>query len=211
MSYAEVSDLKEAAAQLIKRGEIVNLTPHPVRVALGWFCWIGDPMEACINPDSPYEQIQTNAQAAAGVEGGPSQWVDIPPAGEPYRLREDDSPGNWTDLSLGAVYPFWQLESPVGVVAGIVTRRFDLGEVPQEREGVTYIVSLPALMGLASAGIYRKDLIAPDTGRTAVRDGHGQILAVRGFVRLEPPSLARKAGAAARSVVAAVTKEVHDG
>lgn len=45
-------------------------------------------------------------------------------------------------------------------------------------KGKTYVVS--ALVLAHCAG--RKDVVAPDTGPTAVRDGNSHIAAVRGFV-----------------------------
>ena len=181
MQPEEVSTPEEAIKQLVERGALVNLTPHPIRFLASWYCWIGDPTEA---PD-PYVQEHTNAMTAAGSEErGAMQWVTVEPSGEPYRLAEADEPGDWTDLNFGPVILDWMPETQTGVVAGVVTRKLKAGKLPPRAEGVTYIVSLPALMGLKAAGQSRKDIIAPDTGPTCERDKKGQIIGVRGFVRL---------------------------
>lgn len=177
-----VSTPEEAIEQLVKRGCVVNLCPHPIRVPVTWFLWIGDPED--YYPDV-YEWISSNAQIVAKSRGGPKQWVTIPASGEIYRLKELDTPED--AAHMGDVYVEWMPESPMGTCAGLVSRRFDLGDIPVEKRGTVYIVSLPALMGLASAGIFRDDLIAPDTGRTCDRDDKGNIIGVRGFVRLAPP------------------------
>ena len=49
-------------------------------------------------------------------------------------------------------------------------------ELPEEQDGVYYIVSTPA-----ASAIKRKDYIAPDCGHTAIRKD-GQIYAVRSFL-----------------------------
>lgn len=63
---------------------------------------------------------------------------------------------------------------------------YDARDLPPATEGVCWIVSLPALMGLAAAGLSRPDIYAPDTSAGALRDQDGQILGVEGFVQLAP-------------------------
>lgn len=53
-----------------------------------------------------------------------------------------------------------------------------LENVPEPEEGVFYLVS--SVVFEAAQG--RKDLLVPDTGKTAVRDEKGQVVAVRRFV-----------------------------
>lgn len=70
----------------------------------------------------------------------------------------------------------------VGEVDGIAVRRTSYGQVenlPEEKEGTVYIVSLLVLQ--AATG--RRDLVAPDSGPSAIREG-GQVKAVTGFVTL---------------------------
>jgi len=71
----------------------------------------------------------------------------------------------------------------------VVTKRYveEEIEIPEPEPGVYYIVSLPALMALASIGIDDSTLahfMAPDTGPTAVRDATGKTLGVRQFTRI---------------------------
>lgn len=51
--------------------------------------------------------------------------------------------------------------------------------LPEETNETIYIVSAMVL----SANRSRRDLIAPDTGVTAIRDEKGHIVAVNGFVK----------------------------
>ncbi len=54
--------------------------------------------------------------------------------------------------------------------------------LPDQKEKVAYIISLPMWMGMVSAGIFRPDCVAPDTGEGAVRDGKGRIIGTKGWV-----------------------------
>ncbi len=83
---------------------------------------------------------------------------------------------------------------PSGVVARVSTTQDQIGEInkvpvvktvfgdvagiPEEKEGTVYIVS--SLVAQAVAGT-RSDVVAPDTGPTAIRDEAGRIVAVRRF------------------------------
>ena len=70
-------------------------------------------------------------------------------------------------------------QEEVGQVAGIPLRRTAWGAVqglPPPEEGTTYIVS-----ALVADRARRPDVVSPDTGPTAIREG-GQVVAVRAFV-----------------------------
>ena len=78
---------------------------------------------------------------------------------------------------LGAP-PATGYETPVGFR---LTRQM-YGEVvglPEAQAGTVYIVSAMVLARVAG----RRDVVAPDTGITAVRDTVGRILHVKGFVQ----------------------------
>jgi acetyl-CoA carboxylase carboxyltransferase component len=69
----------------------------------------------------------------------------------------------------------------VGEVAGIAAYKQSFGDVvglPSPIEGTVYIVSGMVI----SAVIGRSDVVAPDTGSTAIRDEKGHIIAVRNFI-----------------------------
>ena len=55
---------------------------------------------------------------------------------------------------------------------------------PDDLTQVIYIASLPYLLALHAMGINRNDIVAPDTNTQAVRDEKGEIIGVRGFMRL---------------------------
>lgn len=62
----------------------------------------------------------------------------------------------------------------------LVSQKFgEVQNLPEPREGVFYVVSALVLSALAGT---RRDVVAPDTGPDAIREG-GQIVAVRGFVQ----------------------------
>ena len=89
--------------------------------------------------------------------------VEIPVGGEPIRLAE-----NRTNVA-----PMLDLVS------------YQLSDLPEPAYGpdgsqVRFIVSNPVAQAAAAAG--RKDFVAPDTGKGAIRDGDGKIVAVRGFI-----------------------------
>ena len=91
----------------------------------------------------------------------------------------------------GVEHVFLQAGNPVRVAAtvedlepveGFKVSRQVFGRVidlPEPVEGVTYIVSALVLAALKGS---RQDVVAPDTGPTAIRE-NGQIKAVRGFVQ----------------------------
>jgi len=66
----------------------------------------------------------------------------------------------------------------VSMVDGIYVHRTVFGEaqgIPAPQEGVMYIAS-----SLVAQAARRADVVAPDTGATAIRE-NGQVVAVRGF------------------------------
>lgn len=56
----------------------------------------------------------------------------------------------------------------------------DVEGLPAPQDGVRYIVSALVLSALGGT---RDDVFAPDTGASAIRNGAGQIVAVRGLVQ----------------------------
>ena len=57
-------------------------------------------------------------------------------------------------------------------------------ELPEEKEGVFYIVSSVVLNYLLMKGIERRDILAPNTNKS-VRDSEGKIIGVVGLQRLK--------------------------
>lgn len=98
----------------------------------------------------------------------------------PHPIRIADKDGNITHEfpSVG------QFRVPVNkrlftVLDGIPVSKSEFmlpSELPEEQDGVYYIVSTPA-----ASAIKRKDFIAPDCGHTAIRKD-GQVYAVRSFL-----------------------------
>jgi len=73
------------------------------------------------------------------------------------------------------------IETPSAEVEGIPTVTRRMGQVvglPPFEEGVFFIVS-----SLVFEASERTDLLCPDTGKTCIRDEHGNIIAVTRFVR----------------------------
>jgi len=71
----------------------------------------------------------------------------------------------------------------VGSIDGIPVVKTEFGEVeglPDPEPNTIYIVS--SIVAQAVAG-EREDVVAPDTGPTAIRDENGRIVAVRRFQR----------------------------
>lgn len=66
-----------------------------------------------------------------------------------------------------------------------VIEHTNIVNLPEQEQGMGYIVSLPLLMGMKAIGIFRSDCVAPDTGKGAVRDEKGKILGTTGWVVLK--------------------------
>jgi len=97
-------------------------------------------------------------------------------------LREDGS--IMTVESSGVVVRVETTQEIVGNIDGVPVVRtvFNNVTLPEPQDGVVYIVSTVVLQALQQMGICRDDLVAPDTGpQSAVRDGTGQIVAIRRF------------------------------
>jgi hypothetical protein len=65
----------------------------------------------------------------------------------------------------------------------VYTIEYHLPELPEERDGVVYIVSSVVLQTMKVNGIVRDDIVAPDTS-DPVRDSQGRIVGVRSLVRV---------------------------
>lgn len=91
----------------------------------------------------------------------------IPPDGRVVRIAE-------SDLTISDNFDWVR----------IVDRQYGgCSELPDPEPGTIYIVSLPALMALHVTGQHRDDVVAPDTGSSAIRES-GKITAVCRFVRI---------------------------
>jgi len=94
--------------------------------------------------------------------------VELPPAGPAVRVRTEAR-------EVGRV----EVE---GVSVPVVETVYGaLENLPEPQPGTLYVVSLVAAQAAARLG--RADVVAPDTGPTAVRDAEGRIVAVRRLVR----------------------------
>lgn len=107
--------------------------------------------------------------------------MTFPPSGEVLRLTEVDQGGNEpkSHLMIGD-----GLDIPVFRRAHLIS----FSNLPRE----SAIVSLPVLQALAADGHYPGWLWAPDTGRGAVRDDRGQIVATRALLQLYPSTDAQR-------------------
>jgi len=63
----------------------------------------------------------------------------------------------------------------------IVKTQFTASDLPPEEKDTIYIISSLGLQVLRSQGVTRTDLVAPDTGATAIRDKDGRISAITQF------------------------------
>ena len=94
--------------------------------------------------------------------------------------------GEGAELTIppsGGVARVLTRETVVGDLIGIPVITRVMGRVeglPDQRDGVAYIVSSMVLEALRGMG--RRDIYAPDTGPTAIRDEQGRIVAVTRLV-----------------------------
>lgn len=86
---------------------------------------------------------------------------DVARVSEERRVIEEDC---WLGLFVGRL-----TEVRVGAIEGL----------PDPEPGTVYVVS----RAVAEAARGRPDVLAPDTGGSAIRDDSGRIVAVTGFVR----------------------------
>jgi hypothetical protein len=109
-----------------------------------------------------------------------SQEVVIPSSGQALRLPE-------VDRTVGTVV-IEDVEIP------LVARSWSLPELPKTSEKTVMVVSLPFLMSLNAIPTEKLPsdvlFVAPDTGKGAIRDQNGQIVATKQLVTTE--SLLRK-------------------
>jgi len=101
----------------------------------------------------------------------------------PHAITLRGKGGEMTIPPSGQVARVATRENIVGDLIGIPVIVREMGKVeglPPERDGVVCLVSSMALEALR--GIGRRDVYAPDTGPTAVRDDQGRIVAVTRFV-----------------------------
>lgn len=172
-----------------------NFTPHPIKVLAYPRCWYGAPAteEELAASDWVREVLNDGREITGGYLTIPTEATGAVlrcdteggyPA--PLRLTETDDASE-RGITIGVDFAIET--NGLDIETGVVTRSYSAPEtLPDEERGMTLIVSLPFLMGLAAAGVYRDDLVAPDTGPTALRDEQGRIDAVRGFVRIARPA-----------------------
>lgn len=86
-----------------------------------------------------------------------------------------------TILKSGIIPRVSTVESEAEDILGFKAVTQSTGDVeglPEPKEGVFYLVS-----GMVFSATDRLDVIAPDTGKTAIRNEAGQIIAVTRFLR----------------------------
>lgn len=96
----------------------------------------------------------------------------------PHAIVVRTSEGDKTFAPSGDVARVSTSVETLDSVGGIPLTRTAFGTpvgVPEAVEGTIYIVS-----SLVGARVCRPDVVAPDTGATAIRE-NGQVVAVRGF------------------------------
>lgn len=106
----------------------------------------------------------------------------------PHPFNLINEKGEAQEILSSGMARIGMIARPVGHLDGYPVALQEPVEVtglPAPLPGVTYVVS--ALV--AQVVPDREDVVAPDTGAGAVRDGEGRIVAVRGFVRFSPPKL----------------------
>lgn len=161
------------AKESLESRRIRNLTPHPIRVLCGPFCLLGERPEPGIN--SWVEEKRSDGTMAVGG------YVDIPSESPAARLEEVNL--SREDVEVGRFE--FLAGTPSGMMAACQDRCYVVPEeMPESQPGVVLVVSLPFAMGMVAAGCERDDVICPDTGQSAVRDGNGFLVAVKGFLRL---------------------------
>jgi len=95
----------------------------------------------------------------------------IPPSGQVMRVSQE-------------LYRTAPLYTSIGPVDTWVFEGFKKVELPPREGGKIYLVSLPTLIALKAQGVRRPDIVAPDTGKGAVRNEKGQVIAVRRLLAL---------------------------
>lgn len=133
--------------------KLVNLTPHPIRLVTGGTGW------------------------------NFGEWLieELLPEGL-ARLSSEDKKDGELPVDLADDGELWRtVPDGVGYIPVFVREFGEITGLPESAEGVIYITS--ALVAQEAAKRGRRDVLAPDTGPSAVRDENGHIVAVRGLVR----------------------------
>ena len=90
-----------------------------------------------------------------------------PPSGETFRVSSEQMPVGTIRVD--------NIEIP------IMKTKFSPSKLPPSKPNTIYIISSLGLQVLRSQGVNRTDLVAPDTGATAIRGDDGRIVAVTQF------------------------------
>ena len=69
----------------------------------------------------------------------------------------------------------------IGEASAVSVALGEISGLPEPQEGITYIVSMPTLMGMRAAGNTRSDVRYPFD---QVRDGNGRIIGCRGLATI---------------------------
>jgi len=103
------------------------------------------------------------------IETGDGSFVTIPPSGMVARVATEETVASSVEVS--------------GFTIPVVTRQFgEVSGLPDQDE--TCIVSSLVLEAVRLQQPWRRNVFAPDTGTTAIRDSDGRIIAVRRLVGL---------------------------
>lgn len=105
----------------------------------------------------------------------------------PHDITVHDGLERFTIPASGTVARVAVSQEEVHRTIGVPVVRNTYGEVenlPEPQADTYFIVSSLVLEALRKEGSNRTDVIAPDTGPTAIRDEQGRIVAVRRFVTL---------------------------
>lgn len=100
----------------------------------------------------------------------------------PHQIKVKTPEGEKTIEPSGDVARLSPVERSAGSINGIPIKKRDWGKpsgLPAPKDKTYYVVSSIILSALPN----RKDIIAPDTGKEAVRDDQGRIQAVKSFIK----------------------------
>lgn len=106
---------------------------------------------------------------------GDDHRVEFPPSGKVAQIQETTEPGTVFHLLDDDGK---EIRAPP--IPGVTKTFSSIVNLPEEVEGVLYIVSLPLLMHCR----HRKDLWSPDTGKGAVRDERGRVIGTRHLMQM---------------------------
>ena len=132
--------------------KFVNLTPHPVTLRL----------------------------QGTGVNFGDLIEYEIPSQGL-ARLTSEDKEVGEIPVPLEDDGDLWRrIPDKVGYIPITVRNFGEITGLPEPVEGVTFVASM--VVAQAAAKLGRRDVLAPDTGPSAVRSEDGKVIAVQGLV-----------------------------